>query len=112
MEPLAVGSGPKTAFTSQAKPGRTSSPSGAIYSEFAVRLGVSPDAVEFHVGNMRHKLGLRDRSELVAWRASGGEGRKALGALLPLSLLARRSSCQALPWREHSPAWFWRSCLL
>ena len=48
-----------------------------------MRLGVSPDAVEFHVGNMRHKLGLRDRSELVAWRASGGEGRKALGALLP-----------------------------
>src|SRR6187455_179949 len=33
----------------------------------AERLGVSPDAVKFHVGNVLGKLGLTSRAELRLW---------------------------------------------
>lgn len=55
---------------------------GGTYAEIAVRLGVSPDAIRFHVRNMRDKLNLRDRAELVAWRPPDGEQRRRFRALL------------------------------
>lgn len=61
---------------------------GGTFAEIAVRLGVSPDAVRFHVRNMRAKLNLRDRAELVAWKPSDGERRRFFRALLaPLAAL-------------------------
>ena len=55
---------------------------GGTYAEIAVRLRVSPDAIRFHVRNMRDKLNLRDRAELVAWRPSDGARRRPFRALL------------------------------
>ena len=55
---------------------------GGTYAEIAVRLGVSPDAIRFHVRNMRDKLNLRDRAELVAWRPPDGARRRRFRALL------------------------------
>ncbi|MXY88211.1 MAG: helix-turn-helix transcriptional regulator [Dehalococcoidia bacterium] len=61
---------------------------GGTYAEIAVRLGVSPDAVRFHVRNMRAKLNLRDRAELVAWTPPDGERRRSFRALpAPLASL-------------------------
>ena len=61
---------------------------GATYAEIAVRLGVSPDAIRFHVRNMRNKLGLRDRAELLAWKPQDGERGKPFRAVLaPLATL-------------------------
>ena len=41
---------------------------GGTNAEIAVRLGVSPDAVKYHVSNMLGKLGLDDRHQLASWR--------------------------------------------
>ena len=41
---------------------------GGTNAEIAVRLGVSPDAVKYHISNMLAKLELKDRHELAAWR--------------------------------------------
>ncbi len=61
---------------------------GGTYAEIAVRLGVSPDAIRFHVRNMRAKLNLSDRAELVAWSPPDGERRRLFHALLaPLAAL-------------------------
>jgi len=61
---------------------------GATYAETAVRLGVSPDAVRFHVRNMRAKLNLRDRAELVAWTPPDHDRRRSFRALMaPLGAL-------------------------
>jgi DNA-binding CsgD family transcriptional regulator len=42
---------------------------GKTNAEIAVRLGVSPDAVKYHVSNMLGKLGLDSREQLAGWRA-------------------------------------------
>jgi DNA-binding CsgD family transcriptional regulator/Tol biopolymer transport system component len=42
---------------------------GKTNAEIAVRLGVSPDAVKYHVSNMLGKLGLDTREQLAGWRA-------------------------------------------
>ncbi|MYH68363.1 MAG: hypothetical protein F4152_07425, partial [Dehalococcoidia bacterium] len=61
---------------------------GGTFAGIAVRLGVSPDAVRFHVRNMRAKLNVRDRADLVAWKPPDGERRRSFRALLaPLASL-------------------------
>ena len=40
---------------------------GGTNAEIAVRLGVSPDAVKYHISNMLGKLDLADRHGLAAW---------------------------------------------
>lgn len=42
--------------------------SGATNAEIAVRLGLSLATVKFHIRNIRNKLDLTERAELVAWR--------------------------------------------
>jgi DNA-binding CsgD family transcriptional regulator/dipeptidyl aminopeptidase/acylaminoacyl peptidase len=41
---------------------------GETNAEIAARLGVSPDAVKYHVSNMLGKLQLENREQLAAWR--------------------------------------------
>ncbi|MYA21060.1 MAG: helix-turn-helix transcriptional regulator, partial [Chloroflexi bacterium] len=41
---------------------------GGTNAEIGARLGISADAVKYHVSNMLGKLQLRDRQELAAWR--------------------------------------------
>ncbi|MXX18031.1 MAG: hypothetical protein F4X03_13060 [Dehalococcoidia bacterium] len=41
---------------------------GGTNAEIAVRLGISPDAVKYHISNMLGKLDLPDRHVLAAWR--------------------------------------------
>ncbi|MCY3506921.1 MAG: helix-turn-helix transcriptional regulator [Chloroflexi bacterium] len=41
---------------------------GATNAEIAVRLGLSLATVKFHIRNIRNKLDLTERAELVAWR--------------------------------------------
>ena len=53
---------------------------GGTNAEIAVRLGVSPDAVKFHISNMLTKLGLDDRHQLAAWRPPR-DRRRLLGTL-------------------------------
>jgi outer membrane lipoprotein-sorting protein len=43
---------------------------GQTNAEIAVRLGLSPDGVKFHVSNMLSKLELPDRQALAAWQPS------------------------------------------
>ncbi len=58
---------------------------GGTNAEIAVRLGVSPDAVKFHISNMLAKLALDDRHQLAAWRPER-DRRRLLGTLaLPVS---------------------------
>ena len=45
---------------------------GLTNAEIATRLGVSPDAVKYHVSNMLGKLGLESREQLAAWRETSG----------------------------------------
>ena len=54
--------------------------------EVAVRLGIQVGTVKFHARNMREKLGLETREQLVAWRHSGRPGERR-GALAPLALV-------------------------
>ena len=58
---------------------------GGTNAEIAVRLGVSPDAVKYHISNMLGKLDLADRHALAAWRP-GRERRRWLGIGVPASL--------------------------
>lgn len=53
---------------------------GGTNAEIGVRLGVSPDAVKFHISNMLAKLGLDDRHQLAAWRPPR-DRRRLLGTL-------------------------------
>ena len=57
---------------------------GGTNAEIAVRLGVSPDAVKYHISNMLGKLDLGDRHELAAWRPEG----KGIGARVRALLAA------------------------
>ena len=58
---------------------------GGTNAEIAVRLGVSPDAIKFHISNMLAKLALDDRHQLAAWRPER-ERRRLLGTLaLPVA---------------------------
>ncbi|MXZ89404.1 MAG: helix-turn-helix transcriptional regulator, partial [Dehalococcoidia bacterium] len=59
---------------------------GATNAEIAVRLGVGPDAVKFHISNMLGKLSLNDRHELAAWRPAGAAGRLRALLALPIAL--------------------------
>ena len=65
---------------------------GGTNAEIAVRLGVSPDAVKYHVSNMLGKLGLEDRHALAAWRPgrkrAGGRLRALFALPAPLASLA------------------------
>ncbi len=70
---------------------------GGTNAEIAVRLGVSPDAVKYHISNMLGKLDLNDRHELAAWRPEG----KGVGArirILLASPLALASAGPPLAW--------------
>ena len=58
---------------------------GGTNAAIGARLGISADAVKYHISNMLGKLGLRDRRELAAWRPDA-RGRR-LGALLALPAL-------------------------
>ena len=53
---------------------------GGTNAEIAVRLGVSPDAVKYHISNMLGKLGLDDGHRLATWRPEE-QKRRLLGLL-------------------------------
>ena len=52
---------------------------GGTNAEIAARLGVTLDAVKFHISNMLGKLHLENREQLAAWRP---EPRRRLFGLL------------------------------
>ena len=58
---------------------------GGTNAEIAVRLGVSPDAVKYHISNMFGKLGLDSRHQLAAWRPGRG---RLLGLAVPPAVAA------------------------
>ena len=65
---------------------------GGTNAEIAVRLGISPDTVKYHVSNMLAKLGVQDRRELAAWRPEAKRRRRlpaVLGAPAALGLVVR-----------------------
>ena len=68
---------------------------GGTNAEIAVRLGLSPDTVKYHISNMLSKLGLEDRRQLAAWRPAAERSR--LRALLALPL-AFQSLARPLVW--------------
>ena len=53
---------------------------GGTNAEIAVRLGVSPDAVKYHISNMLGKLDRDSRHQLAAWRPER-DRRRLLGGL-------------------------------
>ena len=57
---------------------------GGTNAEIAVRLGISPDTVKYHISNMLGKLGVDDRRQLAAWRPEAE--RRRLRALLAAPL--------------------------
>ncbi|MCY3657040.1 MAG: helix-turn-helix transcriptional regulator [Chloroflexi bacterium] len=48
---------------------------GGTNAEIGARLGISADAVKYHISNMLGKLELRDRRALAAWRPEERRGR-------------------------------------
>ena len=52
---------------------------GGTNAEIAARLGISLDAVKYHISNMLGKLDLQGRHELAAWRPDAE--RRRLGAV-------------------------------
>ena len=68
---------------------------GGTNAEIAVRLGISPDTVKYHISNMLAKVGVRDRRELAAWRPEAE--RRRLPALLAAPL-AIGSMARPLAW--------------
>ena len=60
---------------------------GGTYLAAAVRLGVQVGTVKFHARNMRHKLRLETREQLVAWRHEREAGDRR-GVLAPLALFS------------------------
>ena len=61
---------------------------GGTNAAIAARLGISPDAVKYHISNMLGKLELQGRHELAAWRPAAE--RRRLGAVfaVPAALAA------------------------
>ena len=59
---------------------------GGTNAEIAVRLGLSPDTVKYHISNMLSKLGLEDRRQLAAWRPVAGRSRLRGVLALPVAL--------------------------
>ena len=59
---------------------------GGTNVEIAVRLGVSPDAVKFHISNMLAKLGLEDRQQLASWDRDPERGRLRALLAIPVAL--------------------------
>ncbi len=57
---------------------------GGTNAEIAVRLGISPDTVKYHVSNMLAKLGVQNRRELAAWRPEPEAKRRRLRAVLAI----------------------------
>ena len=63
---------------------------GATNAEIAVRLGLSIATVKFHIRNIRNKLHLTERAELVAWRGEPqpeGQLARRRRMLAPIGLL-------------------------
>lgn len=58
---------------------------GLPNAEIAVRLGISPDGVKYHVSNMLSKLHLERREQLAAWRPSRVPALGRLFAAIPLA---------------------------
>jgi len=84
---------------------------GLTNRRIAERLGVSPDAVKFHVGNVLGKLGLSSRAELRLWegvavgtalarRRSAMDGESADDGYIMLGQVARttRDTAAARAW--------------
>ena len=46
---------------------------GGTNAELAIRLGLSPETVKFHISNMLAKSGLTDRHDLAAWDETRGD---------------------------------------
>ena len=59
---------------------------GGTNAEIAVRLGISPDAVKYHISNMLGKLELQNRHELGAWQPAAKRGRLRALFATPVSL--------------------------
>ena len=60
---------------------------GGTYVEIAVRLGIQVGTVKFHARNIRQKLHLETREQLVAWSDERETGDRR-GAFAPLGLFA------------------------
>ncbi len=58
---------------------------GGTYVEIAVRLGIQVGTVKFHARNIRQKLHLETREQIVAWRHERETGERR-GVLAPLAL--------------------------
>ena len=58
---------------------------GGTYVEVAVRLGIQVGTVKFHMRNIRQKLHLETREQLVAWRDERETGERR-GVFAPLAL--------------------------
>lgn len=59
---------------------------GGTNAEIAVRLGVSPDAVKYHVSNMLGKLELKSRHQLASWQPPRKRLRLLRGLTVPPAL--------------------------
>lgn len=57
---------------------------GKTNAEIGVRLGVSPDAVKYHVSNLLGKSGLSSREELAGWRPRPGNILTRVWGAIPL----------------------------
>ncbi|MCY4572411.1 MAG: helix-turn-helix transcriptional regulator [Gemmatimonadetes bacterium] len=61
---------------------------GGTNAEIGARLGISADAVKYHVSNMLGKLELRDRRALAVWRPEERRGRLRAWFAVPAALAA------------------------
>ena len=59
---------------------------GGTNAEIGARLGISADAVKYHVSNMLGKLALRDRRELASWRPGEEPGRQRGLVAIPAAI--------------------------
>jgi DNA-binding CsgD family transcriptional regulator len=55
---------------------------GLTNAEIAVRLGISPDGVKYHVSNMLSKSGAKDREELAQWKPPPAQRESRMRVLL------------------------------
>lgn len=72
---------------------------GKTNAEIAVRLGISPDGVKYHVSNMLGKLGLSSREQLARWRPRPGDrarGRRWLFVPVPGAVLVGAAGVAAV----------------